>query len=351
MTPASTARNSIPGTVLASAATGFEAFVESQGADIEQVLGRAGLPRGLASHPSSSIPLSSYCRALDEAARATQNDNLALWYGDQFQPQSFGLMGYLAISSPTLGYALQRLQERFPIHQQYSYVRLTETSDLCHLEYQICDSSVVSRRHDAELSLCMFLNIMRHALSSHWAPLEVHFQHAKPEAWQEHRWVFGAEVKFGQTHNALVFKGDVLTKVMPGADPNLQLVICQALDALAATRPTVGSLAQLVKMQIIDMIQDGVPPLDVVANRLNIPSWTLHRRLSREDVSFKFLVEEVRKELVPILMRQQPLTISELAIKLGYSEVSAFSRAFQRWHGVSPKHWQDVWGACQNPAN
>ncbi|WP_238936511.1 AraC family transcriptional regulator [Pseudomonas typographi] len=343
LTPSSTThRQPAPGTVLASAATGFEAFVESQGADAGAVLGRAGLARGLASKPSDTIPLGSYCRALDEAVAATQNDNFGLWYGEQFQPRSFGLLGYLAISAPTLGCALQGLVERFPIHQQYSYLRMGEEQGLYRLDYQVCDSTVINRRHDAELSLCMFLNVMRHALGNHWAPLEVHFQHAKPEAWQEHRWVFGAEVKFGQARNGLVFRGDVLSQPMPGADPNLQLVISQALDTLAGSRSGPSSLAQLVKLQIMERVHDGFPQLEDVAIRLNIPIWTLHRRLSREGVSFKVLVEEVRKELVPVLMSQRPLTISELATKLGYSEVSAFSRAFHRWHGVSPKHWQAV---------
>lgn len=340
--PSNGHRQSAPGTVLASVATGFEAFIENQGADVDAVLGRAGLSRGLALNPSSVIPFGSYCRALDEAVAATQNDNLGLWYGDQFQPQSFGLLGYLAISAPSLSAALQGVIEWFPLHQQYSSLKLGEEKGLHRLDYQVCDSAVVNRRHDAELSLCMFLNIMRHGLGSHWAPLEVHFQHAKPEAWLEHRWVFGADVKFGQTRNALIFNGDILSNSMPGADPQLHAVIRQALMKLAESRPSPSTLTQVVRHQIVEMAYDRFPHLEEIALRLNIPTWTLHRRLTREGVSFKVLIDEVRKDMVPVLMAQKSMSITELAFKLGYSEVSAFSRAFRRWHGASPKHWQDM---------
>ncbi|TBU93297.1 AraC-like transcriptional regulator QhpR [Stutzerimonas kirkiae] len=340
--PMTSRRQIAPGTVLASVATGFEAFVESQGADADAVLGRAGLHRGLAAQPSTAIPLSSYCRALDEAVAATGNDNLALWFGDQFQPSSFGLLGYLAMSAPTLGCALQNIAGQFPVHQQYSYLRLRRHEDLCRLEYQVYDNSVLNRRHDAELSMGMFLNVMRHTLGDHWAPLEVHFQHDKPEAWQEHRWVFGADVRFRQSHNALVFRQDVLAQPMPNADHNLQLLIQKSLELLASTRQASDGLPERVKLQIMEMLETGLPRMEDVATRLGIPSWTLHRRLGQEGTGYKELLEQVRKEQIPILMRQRHLSISELAFRLGYSEVSAFSRAFQRWYGVSPKHWRDV---------
>ncbi|MCP2072680.1 UNVERIFIED_ORG: AraC-like DNA-binding protein [Pseudomonas lini] len=340
--PNHTESHSSPSTVLASVITGFEAFVESQGANADTILARAGLKRGLALKPSSAIPLRGYCRALNEAVTATKNDNLGLWFGEQFMPCYSGLLGYLALSAPTLKSALQGLLDRFPIHQQASYLRLNMCNDLYYLEYQVWDTTVIDRRQDAELSLCKFLNIIRRAMGKQWAPLEVHFRHAKPAAWQEHRWVFGTDVKFGQSRNALVFRGDILAQPMPNADPTLQGVITQALDGLSSSRSPTTSLAQQVKMHITEMFHDGSPHLEDIVRRMSIPSWTLHRRLSRENVSFKTLLEEVRKEMVPVLMRQQPMTISELATRLGYSEVSAFSRAFQRWHGVSPKHWHEV---------
>ncbi|MNR19310.1 HTH-type transcriptional regulator VirS [compost metagenome] len=69
-------------------------------------------------------------------------------------------------------------------------------------------------------------------------------------------------------------------------------------------------------------------------------SWSLQRRLREQNLSFSALVDKQRRDLATFYMRQQQLPISELAPLLGYSEVSAFSRAFRRWFGVSPRQWR-----------
>ena len=74
------------------------------------------------------------------------------------------------------------------------------------LEYQIYSSEIVERRQDAELSLGMFANVIRDCGGSRWAPVEVHFEHARPEFWREHETAFDAPVYFSQPTNALVFQ-------------------------------------------------------------------------------------------------------------------------------------------------
>ena len=335
-----------PGIVLASVTTGLEERIQRAGADAEQVLGRAGLNCGLYQQPNAPIPFNRYCRALDEAVSATGDDNFPLWFGNEYPPEALGLLGYLAISSSTLGEALRVMANNFPSHQQLSSLKLVRTQHLCRMEYEVYDGAVLTRRHDAELSLGVFMNVIRHSLGPQWAPLEVHFQHQKPEAWYEHRKAFMAEVKFGQTHNALIFKDEVLSHSMPGYNQHLQSVIQQALDTISALHATEDSLAERVKGYLIGQLNNARSPrMEDVAEWLKIPVWTLHRRLADEGTSFKLLVEHVRKDLASLYLKESKLSISELAQKLGYSEVSALSRAFQRWYGVSPLQWKK---GCQD---
>ncbi|WP_182925272.1 helix-turn-helix transcriptional regulator [Acinetobacter baumannii] len=69
------------------------------------------------------------------------------------------------------------------------------------------------------------------------------------------------------------------------------------------------------------------------------PTWTLKRRLSSYNTSFSVLLEKTQKELSPPYLLDANLSISEVAYKLGYSDISSFSKAFQRWYGISPKQW------------
>ncbi|MGE4404573.1 helix-turn-helix transcriptional regulator [Pseudomonas sp.] len=80
----------------------------------------------------------------------------------------------------------------------------------------------------------------------------------------------------------------------------------------------------------------GEPGLEDIAEQIGMTSWSLQRRLREQGLTFSALVDKQRQEMATYYMRQQQLPISELAPLLGYSETSAFSRAFRRWFGVSP---------------
>jgi AraC-like DNA-binding protein len=73
-----------------------------------------------------------------------------------------------------------------------------------------------------------------------------------------------------------------------------------------------------------------------------VPAWTLRRRLAEEGLTFRGLVEEVRKGLARVYVRQRHIPLSEIAFLVGYSEASAFSRAFHGWYGVSPQAYRSA---------
>ena len=88
--------------------------------------------------------------------------NFGLWFGNDFKPRDLGLIGYAAVSSPTLGAALENFVNLFAYHQQSTHMAIADAGNgLIRLEYRIDVPDIVARRQDAELSLGMFLNIIR----------------------------------------------------------------------------------------------------------------------------------------------------------------------------------------------
>jgi AraC-like DNA-binding protein len=77
-----------------------------------------------------------------------------------------------------------------------------------------------------------------------------------------------------------------------------------------------------------------------MAARLQLTSRTLQHRLKQNGVAFKDLVDEVRRTLALHYLRDERWSLLEVAFMLGFSEQSAFSRAFRRWHGLSPQAWR-----------
>lgn len=326
--------------VLSAAASGLDAFICAQGGDLDRVFGRAGIDPEQLRHPTLSLALTNYCQVLEEAARQSGCDNFGLRYGQQFQPRALGLLGYVGLCSETLEDALRNFAAAFPYHQHSTLIRLVDCGDCYRFDYQVQHGAILDRRQDAELTMGMALNLLRHALGSDWTPRAVGFEHARPDGWQEHGKVFGAPVHFQRGCNSLLVpKADIRGRLMPERDANLLFLVQDVIRRLGeqGNRP---DLLEDAGTQIRLALSEGEPVLELIAERLELTAAGLQRRLREAGLSFSQVVENTRRDLALHYLRQRQRPISELAPLLGYSETSAFSRAFRRWFGVSPRQWR-----------
>jgi AraC-like DNA-binding protein len=326
--------------VLAAAATGIVDFIEHAGGDIDRIFGNSGIAPDMAGSPTLKLRLADYCRLFEEASRRTQHDNFGLWFGNQFQPRDLGLWGYAAISSPTLGTALENLVGLFRFHQESSAMRLVSAPNgLMRLEYRIESPEILERRQDAELSLGMFLNVIRECCGTHWAPEEVHFEHPRPQMWKEHEAAFNAPVYFSQTTNALALRRDILDRAMPGRDLKMLSMMQTCLETLGLQGGE-PSLFDRIRSAIRVRLPDGYPTLDQIAGELRVSAASVQRSLSEQGLTYKDAVEAMRRNLARMYLDQRQLPLTEVALLLGYSELSAFTRAFTRWTGLSPRAYR-----------
>lgn len=334
--------------VLAAAATGLVDFIEAQGGDVDSIFGNSGIAPDMAGAPTLKVKLSAYCRLFEEAAKHVKAGhfgagNFGLWFGQQFQPRDLGMWGYAAISAPTLGSALDNLVRLFHYHQESSTMRLARGADgMMRLEYQIYASEIVARRQDAELSLGMFANVMRECCGAKWAPIEVHFEHPRPEFWKEHEDAFDAPVYFSQPTNALVFRPELLERRMPGSDLQLMTMMQTCLESLGSHRSGDEGLVERVKTAIRVSLPNGYPSLERIAQDLRVTPAAIQRELSAEGLTYKDAVEMTRQALAQMYLAQQQLPLTEIALLLGYSELSAFTRAFTRWTGTNPRAYRKL---------
>jgi AraC-like DNA-binding protein len=333
------AANNAP-VVLAAAACGAVDFITARGGDPERVAAAAGVTLPQLEVPTDPIDLHGYCGLFEEAARQTGEDNFGLWYGQQFEPHMLGLIGFIALASPTLGEAVKNLAHYFPLHQSGTRTRLVAYDKLFYLDYQILDGRIVNRRQDAELTMGMFANLFRHCLGRTWAPEEVHLEHAAPQAPNEHEQAFRAPIFFGRGSNRLVFRNEHLDRPMPGADPRLLSLLRASLTRVAQT--TQLAFKDRLTGEIRTHLAAGEVKFADIAEALKMSQSTLLRRLEDEGIGFAKLVEHVRREQARAYLAQRHIAVSEIALLLGYSEISAFSRAFKRWEGMSPNQFRNA---------
>ena len=110
---------------------------------------------------------------------------------------------------------------------------------------------------------------------------------------------------------------------------------------LQANRPG-GELSDQVRVELWHQLAEGSATLDTVAPELGLSTRTLQRRLEEEGTSFGDVLDAFRRGLAAVMLREQAVSIHELAYFLGYSEPSAFYRAFRRWEKTSPVQFRQA---------
>jgi len=334
--------------ILAAAANGVANMIEHQHGDVDAVFGHARIDTHDLDNPYNEINLNQFCSLFESAANNTGNDNFGLQFGANYEPQRLGPIGYLAINSPTLSAALSSLVRYFPAHQENSVLSLTQDRDVLWLNYEIIDGRIERRRQDAELSLGMFLNIFWHCLGQQWSPLEVHCQHAAPDAPAEHERYFKAPVLFGQRSNSIAFSRKSLDALMPGCDPGLYSVIEPYLRERREFKAIPQDTFPLIRHHIKLAFGNELPTMPYIAECMGMSQTDLQRLLRTQEMNFNDILKSARQELALEYVSRDDVHITEIALALGYSELSAFSRAFRYWTGMSPLRYRRIFLSKSN---
>ena len=126
---------------------------------------------------------------------------------------------------------------------------------------------------------------------------------------------------------------------MPGRDLRLLAMMQTCLESLGS-RPQGDDLFERVRSTIRVKLPSGYPSLEQIAAELRLPAAAIQRELAEHGLTYKHAVEAMRRNLAALYLHQRHLPLTEIAFLLGYSELSAFSRAFARWTGQSPRAYR-----------
>ena len=332
-----------PSKVLAAATQGAADIFLRNGLDPHNTFEKVGLHLESEIDPVAELSLSQYCRLFETASDASGNEHIGLHFGRHFKPKHLGILGYAAISSPTLGAALRNMEVHFPAHQERTSFGMIPDDGILWLSYKIVDERIQERRQDAELSLGMFTNIFRSALGQSWSPLEVRFEHEDNGSRVEHEKTFGAPVVFGRRTNAIAFRREHLDVVMPEHDPYLFSVVEAFLKNRAESAASSSvDFATIVRTEIQLQLGTRLPSFDEIAVVLGLSNVEFQKQLRSHGLVFPDLLKAARQDLAIHYMNDESIPLTEIAYSLGYSELSAFSRAFKTWTGISPMRYRRI---------
>jgi len=336
--------------VQVAAIIGVTEALRRAGCNPDKICQAVGLQPADLRDPDASIPLPAYLNLLELAARRSGDDCFGLRFGDGYDPGNYGALGFVALNSPTIGAGLLNVGRYLGVMRYHCRVVLEVENRLARLRYRLAAGSVSLRRQDAEMALARMCRGIRAVLGGDWAPREVHFEHPLPQDGTPHREIFRTQVHFGQPMNAMIFDQDVLDVEIPSADSRLLRILEGFLEEELSRRRADPDLVQRVRRQVLDSLGSGVPGIAEVASSAGMSVRTLQRRLGEQGLTYNKLVDDLRHELSLQYLEAREVSISEIAFLLGYSEASAFDRAFRRRSGVSPLEFRRRLGGAAQPA-
>ena len=168
-------------------------------------------------------------------------------------------------------------------------------------------------------------------------PLRVGFAHRPPEDTSAHLRVFGPNVRFAQTRAELVFATAVLAGPLATHDPAFLEAFASEEEKLSMSASRVAtSTKERVHHLVLARMRQGDASVGAVARLLGVSSRTLQRQLQQEQSPFSALVDDVRAAEARRCILERKLALGEIAFRLGFSQQSAFLRAFKRWTGTTP---------------
>jgi AraC-like DNA-binding protein len=182
------------------------------------------------------------------------------------------------------------------------------------------------------------IRLCRQLTNRRLIPSRVRVVHHRRETPAEFRSLLGCEIEFGSAVDEVVFPGAVASMPIGSADSHLNELLMKYCEEAISHRPQARtSLRSSVETAMAPLLPHGKANAVEVARRIGMSHRTLARKLSSEGLTFSQIAEELKGDLAGHYLRDGDLPISQIAWLLGYREVSAFTHAFKRWTGMTPR--------------
>ena len=330
------------GTAIATAGRILWRMLENRGIDPAPLFEEAGLDASSRDNPLVRYPLKQATLVWRRASEVLDDPAFGLSIASVWKPSDFHALGCAFMASATLRDALNRLVRYNPVVYDVISYSLAERGGRAVLAYNPVHGEIDEPPILEDTRWAVVLDACRRVYGAELDPLEVTFWHPEPEsgmgAFLEH---FRCPLRFGETVASMSFPAEILDRRLPAANRELALSLDRTLSEYASKLQR-DDIVSRTKSVISDSLPSGNYTSEVVAAELNMSPRSLQRKLAAEGTAYRKLVDSVRQELAESFLGEGSFTLEEISYLLGFSSQAAFSRAFKRWTGLTPREFRDA---------
>jgi len=307
------------------------------GIDRAPLFQAVGLRMDAAPDVKRMVPDQSYYRLLETIAASLDDaTDFPLRVGATMRCDDYGAFGLAWKTAPTLAGSFQRAERYASVLTSVAEYELRPGDGASFYLLHRAGPRRLGLRLSNEATLASVTAIIREVSPEPFAPLEVHCKHPAPAQTAAHEAYFGCPVVFGSDKDGLLIADTALMRRNRLGDDAISRFLVAHLDAEIAARAPETSFQQVLLRRISDRLSDGPPRAAMLARDMGMSERTLRRRLADEGLSFHGVLETARLRLAEGLLVQSDHSLAEIAFLTGFSEQSAFNRAFKRWVDETP---------------
>lgn len=284
--------------------------------------------------PDDAVPISLWQDCLEKAQQLRpQQPHIGLAIGAAVQPSHIGVLGYLVLASSTLGEAMLTYQRYERLFYGVDLAEIISHNDSVEIRWR---EGGVGALAD-EVAISALVTFVKRQLADAGQPLQVGFSHSCPEGSQQLQSFFQCPVELEAPFVYVRFPIALLTQPLLHADPTLRQLLDRQAQALLQALPVSDEFHRTLQKILLKRLPEGQISLARLAKDLHQSPRTLQRRLASQGLNWQQLLDRTRRELAQQYLQDRSLSLSEIAMLLGYSEQSAFSRAYRRWTESAPR--------------
>jgi AraC-like DNA-binding protein len=288
-------------------------------------------------HPDGRVSAHDLIRLWHEVPRLLgEEDEFGLLLAEGAGTSAFPLAERMFESSATVGEGLARLFSYQRVLNDVHHSQVAVEGDLLRVSIPVKDSPLPVPRHAIEFVLAWLTLAARRATGrAEIAPLAIAFSHDRPRSTRLHRRIFQCPITFGADVTRFDIDRRVMEQPLLKVDPGLSHILESHAASLLARLPESASFADRVRKAARPLLGQR-PKVTTIAKALGMSPRSVQRRLAAEHTSFEAVLSELRQSLAEAHLRERRLSIGEIARELGFSDQSAFHKAFVRWTGKTP---------------
>lgn len=309
--------------------------------DREALLRAVGIVPASLDDPATMVPDNEYYAFLERLAVLDANGTtIPLRAGAAMRCDDYGAFGLAWKSAINLRGSYDRAQRYARVLTNVSTYEIEASEDGAFMNLHRVGERRLGMRLSNEASIASLASLSRQVSTEAFNPIGVYFKHAAPKSTADHEHYFGCPVEFESNRDALLLSNETLQTPNRLGDESISRFFDSHLETEISRFADDSSLERRVRVEVSKSLCEGVPTISAVAQHFSMSGRTLQRRLSEQGYSYKAMVDEVRRQLADRLLKQTSYSLAEVAFMTGFSEQSAFNRAFKRWQGQTPRSFR-----------